>query len=142
MARPFFCSRLVGSDWGRHPRPLHPRFNHKLAVLVGQADAQIKKVRHARLILVNPPPASPPAHPLSPHISPACQLLCDSNHHRHMPFAALGVREIPTPPSVLIPVHTGGSFSLCAPSKVRGRYLFLERKVALNAVLGGGRGDT
>lgn len=51
-------------------------FNYKLAVLVSEADVQIKKVRHARLILVN----------LPLHISPACQLLCDSNHHRHMPL--------------------------------------------------------
>lgn len=51
-------------------------FNSKLAVLVSEPDVQIKKVRHAHLILVN----------LSPHISPACQLLCDSNHHRHMPL--------------------------------------------------------
>lgn len=51
-------------------------FNFKLAVLVGEPDAQIKKVRHAHLILVN----------LPVHISPACQLLCDSNHHRHMPL--------------------------------------------------------
>lgn len=51
-------------------------FNSKLAVLVSEPDVQIKKVRHAHLILVN----------LPLHISPACQLLCDSNHHRHMPL--------------------------------------------------------
>lgn len=51
-------------------------FNSKLAVLVSEADVQIKKVRHAHLILVN----------LPLHISQACQLLCDSNHHRHMPL--------------------------------------------------------
>lgn len=51
-------------------------FNSKLAVLVSEPDMQIKKVRHAHLILVN----------LPLHISPACQLLCDSNHHRHMPL--------------------------------------------------------
>lgn len=51
-------------------------FNSKLAVLVSEPDLQIKKVRHAHLILVN----------LPLHISPACQLLCDSNHHRHMPL--------------------------------------------------------
>lgn len=51
-------------------------FNLKLAVLVSEPDVQIKKVRHAHLILVN----------LPLHISPACQLLCDSNHHRHMPL--------------------------------------------------------
>lgn len=51
-------------------------FNSKLAVLVSEPDAQIKKVRHAHLILVN----------LPLHISPARQLLCDSNHHRHMPL--------------------------------------------------------
>lgn len=32
-------------------------FNYKLAVLVSEADGQITKVRHARLILVNLPPA-------------------------------------------------------------------------------------
>lgn len=51
-------------------------FNSKLAVLVSEPDVQIKKVRHAHLILVN----------LPLHISPACQLLCDSNHHTHMPL--------------------------------------------------------
>lgn len=51
-------------------------FNSKLAVLVREPDLQIKKVRHAHLILVN----------LPLHISPACQLLCDSNHHRHKPL--------------------------------------------------------
>lgn len=65
-------------------------FNYKLAVLVSEADVQIKKVRHARLILVN----------LPLHISPACQLLCDSNHHRHMPL--LCVPPPPPPPKPLL----------------------------------------
>lgn len=60
-------------------------FNYKLAVLVSEADVQIKKVRHARLILVN----------LPLHISPACQLLCDSNHHRHMPLLCARLCEPP-----------------------------------------------
>lgn len=51
-------------------------FNSKLAVLVSEPDMQIKKVRHAHLILVN----------LPLHISPACQPLCDSNHHTRMPL--------------------------------------------------------
>lgn len=63
---------FVINDWGDGLLS----FNYKLAVLVSEADVQIKKVRHARLILVN----------LPLHISPACQLLCDSNHHRHMPL--------------------------------------------------------
>lgn len=50
-------------------------FKVKLAVLVSEPDVQIKKVRHAHLILVN----------LPLHISPACQVLHDSNHYRHMP---------------------------------------------------------
>lgn len=64
-------------------------FNSKLAVLVSEADVQIKKVRHAHLILVNLPLL----------ISPACQLLCDSNHHRHMPLlcAPQGPPHPPTP---------------------------------------------
>lgn len=62
-------------------------FNYKLAVLVSEADVQIKKVRHARLILAN----------LPLHISPACQLLCDSNHHRHMPLLC---EPPPTPPTL------------------------------------------
>lgn len=57
-------------------------FNSKLAVLVSEPDVQIKKVRHAHLILVN----------LPLHISPVCQLLRDSNHHRHMP-CSLCLRE-------------------------------------------------
>lgn len=60
-------------------------FNYKLAVLVSEADMQIKKVRHAHLILVN----------LPPHISPACQLLCDSSHHRHMPLLCAHLCEPP-----------------------------------------------
>lgn len=76
-------------------------FNHKLAVLVGEADVQIKKVRHARLILVN----------LPLHISPACQLLCDSNHHRHMPL--LRARLCEPPPLADRPlVHGSCSFPL------------------------------
>lgn len=60
-------------------------FNSKLAVLVSEPDVQIKKVRHAHLILVN----------LPLHISPACQLLCDSNHHRHMPLLSAPLRVPP-----------------------------------------------
>lgn len=70
------CTSLsvgVTSDWGGDGLF---SFNSKLAVLVSEPDVQIKKVRHAHLILVN----------LPLHISPACQLLCDSNHHRHMPL--------------------------------------------------------
>lgn len=62
-------------------------FNSKLAVLVSEPDVQIKKVRHAHLILVN----------LPLHISPACQFLCDSNHHRHMPLLCTPLWA-PTPP--------------------------------------------
>lgn len=62
-------------------------FNSKLAVLVSEPDVQIKKVRHAHLILVN----------LPLHISPACQLLCDSNHHRHMALLCAH------PPPLLLP---------------------------------------
>lgn len=71
-------------------------FNYKLAVLVSEADVQIKKVRHARLILVN----------LPLHISPACQLLCDSNHHRHMPLLCARLCEPPPPPLM----HSSCSF--------------------------------
>lgn len=41
----------VLGDWGRRP----PSFNYKLAVLVSEADGQIRKVRRAHLILVNLP---------------------------------------------------------------------------------------
>lgn len=63
-------------------------FNYKLAVLVSEADMQIKKVRHAHLILVN----------LPPHILPGCQLLCDSSHHRHMPLLCPHLCEPPSLP--------------------------------------------
>lgn len=63
-------------------------FNSKLAALVSEPDVQIKKVRHAHLILVN----------LPLHISPACQLLCDSNHHRHMPLLCAPLRAPSTHP--------------------------------------------
>lgn len=48
-------------------------FNSKLAVLVSEPDVQIKKVRHAHLILVN----------LPLHISPACQLLWQQPSQTH-----------------------------------------------------------
>lgn len=70
-------------------------FNLKLAVLVSEPDVQIKKVRHAHLILVN----------LPLHISPACQLLCDSNHHRHMPLLCAPLWVSPTHPPALA-VHS------------------------------------
>lgn len=48
-------------------------FNSKLAVLVSEPDVQIKKVRHAHLILVN----------LPLHISPACQLMWQQPSQTH-----------------------------------------------------------
>lgn len=73
-------------------------FNSKLAVLVSEPDVQIKKVRHAHLILVN----------LPLHISPACQLLCDSNHHRHMPLLCAA-----PPPTTHAPLMQSSCFLFC-----------------------------
>lgn len=78
-------------------------FNSKLAVLVSEPDVQIKKVRHAHLILVN----------LPLHISPACQLLCDSNHHRHMPLLRAPLWVPPTPLRTAVVVFLPGLTFMC-----------------------------
>lgn len=98
-------------------------FNSKLAVLVSEPDVQIKKVRHAHLILVK----------LPLHISPACQLLCDSNHHRHMPLLCAA-----PPPTTHAPLMQSSCFFYFARltiSRVSGQPLSKAKQCRLSKML-------
>lgn len=59
-------------------------FNSKLAVLVSGADVWIKKVRHAHLILVNPPPATS-RQPVSFCVTATITATCLCSVHRWVP---------------------------------------------------------